>query len=396
LALIGFDESLAIVSSAARPIGTEVVKLEQAAGRVLAEDVVAAIDSPRAAVSAMDGYAVREADLAMLPTRLRVGGESFPGQLPPAIGACECVRIVTGAPVPEGADRVVIQEIIRREGEWAIFEREPGSARHIRARGSDFRLGERLLTAGTLLDARSIVAAAAADVASVEVFRRPRVAIIATGDELAEPGSARERPAAIPDSVSLGVVALAEQWGGECVVRLRIGDDRERLEVVAREALDAADLVVVTGGASVGEKDFAKAMFERAGLDLMFSKVSIKPGKPVWLGRAAGKLVLGLPGNPTSALVTARLFLAPLLCAITGRSPTFALQWRKATLAAPLRACGDRETFFRARWARDQVEPLSDQDSGAQRALAEAELLLRRFANATAVEPGDEVEVLAF
>lgn len=394
--MISFDEALAILSSAARPIGTEFVELDQAAGRVLASDVIAAIDSPRVDVSAMDGYAVRQADLASFPARLRVSGESFPGQLPPPLSAVECARIFTGAPVPDGADRVVIQEIVRREGDWALFEREPGPARHIRKQGSDFRSGEQLLTAGALLDARSIVAAAAADMASVKVFRCPRIAVIATGDELSEPGTAREKPAGIPDSVSLGVAALAAQWGGECVTRMRVGDDREQLETAARGALDIADLVIVTGGASVGEKDFAKAMFEPAGLDLLFSKVSIKPGKPVWLGRAAGKLVLGLPGNPTSALVTARLFFAPLLCGLTGRDPASALQWRKATLAAPLPACGDRETFVRARWAGELIESLSDQDSGAQRALAQAELLIRRLAYAPAVAVGVRVEVLDF
>jgi len=394
--VISFDDAQAILASAARPIGTEVVKLEQAAGRVLAADAIAAIDSPRADVSAMDGYAVREADLAHAPARLLVSGESFPGQLPPPIASGECVRIFTGAPVPEGADCVVIQEIVRREGEWAIFEREPGPARHIRSRGSDFRSGERLLAAGTLLDARTIVAAAGADVASVEVFRRPSFAIVATGDELAQPGSARDTPGAIPDSVSLGVAALAEQWGGEWVARSRVGDNREQLEAAGREALGAADLVIVTGGASVGEKDFAKAMFESAGLELLFSKVRIKPGKPVWLGRAQGKFVLGLPGNPTSALVTARLFLAPLLSGLTGRDPAASLHWRKAPLASPLPPSGDRETFARAYWAGDLVQPLSDQDSGAQRALAMAELLVRRTANAPAAATGDSVEVLTF
>jgi molybdopterin molybdotransferase len=394
--VISFDEALAILSSTARPVGTELVKLEQAAGRVLASDVTAAIDAPRMDVSAMDGYAVCEADLANLPASLRMSGESFPGQLPRAIEAGECARIFTGAPVPEGADRVVMQEIVRRERDWAVFERCPGEARHIRARGSDFRSGERLLAAGTLLDARTIVAAAGADVGSVEVFRRPRMAIIATGDELAEPGTAGEEPGAIPDSASLGVAALGEQWGGECVGRTRMGDDRQRLEAAAREALGAADLVIVTGGASVGEKDFAKAMFESAGLELLFSKVSVKPGKPVWFGRSMAKLVLGLPGNPTSALVTARLFLAPLLCAMTGRDPASALQWRKAPLAAPLAPCGDRETFVRARWAGDAVQPLSDQDSGAQRALAMAELLVRRTVNAPAAAAGERVNMLTF
>jgi molybdopterin molybdotransferase len=395
VALISFDEALAVVAAAAGPLGTEVVMLDRAAGRVLAADIIAALDSPRADVSAMDGYAVRDADLARLPLSLRIIGESFPGAEPLAIAAGECARIFTGAPVPAGADRVVIQEIVRRDGDLAIFDRQPGSTRHIRNRGSDFKSGERLLTARTFLDARTIVAAAAADLASIEVFRRPRFAVVATGDELAEPGTAREQPMAIPDSVALGVTALGEQWGGECVVRLRVPDDRQQLEAAARKALDSTNLVVVIGGASVGEKDFAKAMFGPE-LALLFSKVSIKPGKPVWLGRAAGKLVLGLPGNPTSALVVARLFLAPLLYGMAGRDPATALAWRKARLAAPLPPSTERETFIRARWTDDRVEPLSDQDSGAQGALAQAELLVRRVANATAAEADGSVDVLAF
>jgi molybdopterin molybdotransferase len=157
-----------------------------------------------------------------------------------------------------------------------------------------------------------------------------------------------------------------------------------------------ADLVVVTGGASVGEKDFAKTMFESAGLELVFSKVAIKPGKPVWLGRAGGTLVLGLPGNPTSALVTARLFLAPLLAAMTGRSVSEALNWRSAPLAAALPECGSRETFHRGRWRGEAVEVLSFQDSSAQKALADADVLIRQRSNTPAISAGETVQVLEF
>jgi molybdopterin molybdotransferase len=168
------------------------------------------------------------------------------------------------------------------------------------------------------------------------------------------------------------------------------------MERAAARALEEADLVVVTGGASVGEKDFAKSMFETQGLELLFSKVSIKPGKPVWLGRAKGKLVIGLPGNPTSALVTARLLLAPLVAGLSGLDPQLALRWRKATLLAPLPACGDRETFVRAREFTDGVEPVSSQDSSAQRMLVDADLLLRRRAGAMPASAGDAISVLDF
>ena len=155
-------------------------------------------------------------------------------------------------------------------------------------------------------------------------------------------------------------------------------------------------MIVVTGGASVGERDYAKAMFGPSGLELIFSKVAIKPGKPVWLGRVAGRLVLGLPGNPTSALVTARLFLAPLVAGLGGLDPASALRWRGAALAAPIGGCGDRETFVRARCAAGVVEPLTNQDSGAQKTLAEADLLIRRRAGAPAAEAGETVEIIDF
>jgi molybdopterin molybdotransferase len=395
--MISFDEALELVRSVARPLGTEMIGIGNAAGRVLACPVVAAIDAPRADVSAMDGYAVRESDLQAFPVSLAVAGESFAGAgWSGSVAPGTCARIFTGAPVPHGADRVVIQENVRREGDVAIIDREPGAARHIRRRGSDFRAKEALLAAGVRLGPRAIVAAAAADVAEVEVYRRPRLQILSTGDELAEPGTARDRPDAIPDSVSLGIAALAEQWGAECIGRTRLRDDLAAMREAAEASLEHADAVVVTGGASVGEKDFAKAMFERLGFDLVFSKVSIKPGKPVWLGRVGSKLVVGLPGNPTSALVTGRLFLAPLLAGLAGLTTDLALRWRAMPLASPLGECGARETFHRARAVSGRAEILEFQDSSAQKTLARADLLVRQRANSSAFEAAAEVDVLDF
>lgn len=395
--MIGFDEALALVEAEARPLGRETVTLDQAHGRVLAAPVVAALDAPASDTSAMDGYAVREAEVAVLPARLRVVGESFAGRgFDGGMGPGECVRIFTGAPMPAGADRVIIQEIVRRDGDEAVFGHALGGGRHVRAMGSDFRAGDELLPAGRRLDARAMVAAAAADRATVEVWRRPRVVVLGTGDELAEPGTAAAAPGAIPESVSFGVAALVAQWGGEVVARRRLADDPAALEAAAAAALAEADLVVVTGGASVGEKDYARAMFGPAGLELVFSKVAMKPGKPVWLGRARDRLVLGLPGNPTSAMVTGRLFLAPLVAGLAGADPASALAWRPARLDAPLPPCGDRETFHRAAWREGRARPLTDQDSSAQKALAAADLLIRSRPGAPGLEPGDEVEVLDF
>lgn len=390
--MISFDEAVRLVTEAARPLGRESAPIAQAAGRVLAAPVLALIDSPPADVSAMDGYAVREADL---PGTLRLIGESFAGSgFEGALEPGTCVRIFTGAPLPAAADRVVIQEVAVRDGGSVAFAEPPGPTRHIRPRGSDFRAGERLLEAGRRLDPRALVAAAAADVAEVETWLQPSVAVLATGDELALPGEARGRPGAIPDSVSVGVTALAEIWGGRGFGSLRLADDLPAMERAAGEALEGADLVVVTGGASVGEKDYAKSMFAPHGLDLIFSKVAIKPGKPVWLGRAGSTLVLGLPGNPTSAMVTARLLLAPIVAGLAGRGG--ALEWRRLALAGPLPACGDRETFHRARLTADGAVPLTNQDSGAQKALADADLLLRSPPHDPPREAGEEIEALDF
>lgn len=395
--MIDFDTALALILNEALPLPSETVALDVAADRVLAADLKARGDAPRAAVSAMDGYAVRDADLATLPARLPIATVAFAGRADvPALPPESCARVFTGGPVPHGADRIVVQEIVGRDGDVALFEVPPGPGNHIRATGSDFRSGDILLPAGTLLGFRAMVAAAAADVANLSVVRRPRVVILGTGDELAEPGQALETPGSIPESVSFGVAGLARQCGADVIARRRLTDTPETLEAAARLALAEADLVVVTGGASVGEKDYARSMFAPLGLELIFSKVAIKPGKPVWFGRAGGALILGLPGNPTSALVTARLFLAPLIAGLTGRDPAALLNWRNMTLTTPLKPCGDRETFERGRLVNGGVAGLDVQDSATQKALAMADVLIRRRAGAPGLGTGDVAAVLDF
>lgn len=392
-----FDEACAVISGLAGPLGTEQVRLDEADGRILAAPVSAASAAPAFAVSAMDGYAVRDADLGPGGAALRVVGESFAGPLS-FRGVLEpgcCVRIFTGAAVPEGADRVVVQEVVRRDGDMAVIP-APTGGRHIRAAGSDFAAGEVLLERGRRLTPQAMIAAAAADRPSLEVFRRPRVTILSTGDELVEPGQAAGRPGAIPDSVSLGVTALSRAWGAEVVGRRRLDDDLPALSAAAGEALQAADVVVTTGGASVGEKDFARVMFAPFGLEVAIDKVAMKPGKPVWVGRAGGRIVVGLPGNPTSALVTARLFLAPILAAMGGRPAAEAWNWRAAPLAAPLAAGGARESFERARQGLAGVAPVASQDSSAQKELARADVLVRRPPGAPALSAGALADVLDF
>lgn len=385
------------MASLARPLGRETVRLDKADGRILATPIVARRATPCADVSAMDGYAVRDADLMDAPVRLPVVGEAFAGQafdapLPPG----SCMRVFTGAVAPAGTDRVIIQEEVERVGSLALFARSPSGSRNLRLAGSDFRPGDVLVEAGARLNPQRLVAAAAADLADLSVVVRPRVLIIGTGDELDEPGRPSSLRPGIPESVTFGVAALARAWGGKVVDRWRMGDDLPALETAARSAVGLADIVVVTGGASVGERDFAKAMFAPLDLEPIFSKVAIKPGKPVWMGRARGALIVGLPGNPTSALVTARLFLAPLIAGLAGRGDAEALDWRGLPLSAPLGSCGDRETFVRGRRTPGGVEPIGDQDASAQKALALSDVLIRRRPGAPPAKAGTVVETLDF
>lgn len=375
--MIGFDAALALLEANVRPLSAEPVPLAEAHGRVLAEDVRAALPSPRSAVSAMDGYALRNADAAV-GARLRIVGESFAGGTPPpGIAPGECVRIFTGAPMPKGADRVVMQENCVGDGKAMTITAEFGPGWHVRPAASDFAAGDLLLRAGTRLGPGAIVALAGADRAEAMVHKRPRLAIIATGDELAPPGTARDHPDRIPESVSFGVAALAEQYGANIVARLSGADDLGTLRQLADKALAQANVVVVTGGASVGERDFAQAMFAEQDLELLFAKVVIKPGKPVWIGRAQGRWIVGLPGNPTSALVTARLFLAPLLALLQGRALAEVQTWLPLPLGDGFPDSGDRTTFVRARLSGGMLVPVGNQDSGAQAPLAAAGWLVR-------------------
>ncbi len=391
--MIDFDTAQALLAQAAAPLAAEAVAIANAAGRVLAAPLHARTGAPRTDVSTMDGYAVADAapGATLTLTGQSAAGAPFVG----SVGPGQAVRIFTGAVMPDGADRVVIQEAVSRGGENITLNHSAADPPYIRRAHSDFAPGALLLPIGTRLTARALVTAAAADQAEISVTRQPTVAIISTGDELASPGSAHLRDHAVPESVSIGVAAMAEAAGARVVHRVLGGDDLTALERLAAAALEIADLVIVTGGASVGDRDFAKPMFAAHGLDLIFSKVSIKPGKPVWLGRAGRKLVLGLPGNPTSAMVTARLFMVPLVAQLLGQSGP-ALSWRTLPLAAPLSATGDRETFVRASWGESGLIPLTNQDSGTQAPLLTADWLIRCPAGQGAMGAGAEVAALNF
>ncbi|HEY2710173.1 MAG TPA: molybdopterin molybdotransferase MoeA [Caulobacteraceae bacterium] len=392
--LVSLDEALALVC-AQPPLGrTERVALDDAGGRVLARTVRARRCAPSADVAAMDGFAVRDADLRAPSNALELIGEALAGR--PFAGALTpgaCVRVATGAPTPAGADRVVVQEEATVSGHRVFLPDCATQKRHIRLAGSDFRAGDVMVEAGAVLTAGSLMAIAAANRSHVDVFARPRVAILATGDELAEPGQAMGC-AQIPDSVSIGIAEMARAAGANVVLRQRYADDLPSLRKAAEDAADLADLVVVTGGASVGPRDYARAMFEQRGLGLVFAKVAIKPGKPVWLGRSGGTLILGLPGNPTAAFVTARLFVIPLLARLASADPSAVLAWRPHRLASPLEATGEAECLVPAQRSPDGVRPFATRDSSAQRSLGSLHHLIRRRPLSPAAAVGEMAETL--
>ena len=392
--MIPFDEALSRAISMVQPLESEAVAVSDACGRVVVEPVYAQIDAPRVDIAAMDGYAVR-LDEARTDQALKVVGEAFAGTpFTAALGEGQAVRIFTGAHVPAGADCIVMQEYAQRSGDTVTFEKGFGPARHIRKRGGDFAAGALMIERGTRLSPAAMIALAGADKADAVVARQPRVAIIVTGDELVAPGSAAAIANRQPDSASYGVAALAERYGATIVQIFRAEDDLATLEEIATQALSLADCVIVIGGASVGERDFAKPMFAGAELELAFSKVAFKPGKPVWFGTAGGRCVLGLPGNPGSALVTARLFAAPLLTALQGGDAWAEIQTVPLPLEVPLEPGGSREIFVRARLGKDGLKPVANQESGAQAPLAQSSWLIRRAAHAPAQVAGAMVRAI--
>lgn len=350
MSLISIEEALRrVLSGVSGPTEPERLPLAACAGRTLAEDVAARRDQPPFPASAMDGYAVRAADIARIPVTLDVIGTSAAGnRFSGTVGPGEAVRIFTGAPLPDGADSIVIQENTQSSDGRVTVTEASAPYRHIREAGLDFRAGNVLLEAGTRLDARHIALAAAMGRGELSVHRRPRIAILATGDELVRAGE----PAG-PDQItasSLPATALmVEKAGGE-VIDLGIARDTlASLDERIQAALDAkADLLVTLGGASVGEHDLVQKALVQKGMDLGFWRVALRPGKPLMHGRLGRTLLLGLPGNPVSSLVCAVLFLVPAVRALCGDPQAGADPSETAILGRDLAANGDRQDYMRA------------------------------------------------
>lgn len=389
------EEALARMLAQVGPLSAEEAPLARADGRWLAEPVMAMRDQPPFDAASMDGWAVRRADVEGGAT-LRIIGESLAGRrLDRAISPGETARIFTGAPLPPGGDRVVIQEEVERRGDVAVFAASTSAPSNIRPRGCDFRSGETLLEAGQRINPWRLALAASAGAGVLRCTRRPRIAILATGDELVAPGQSAG-PDQIYNSAAPALAAFVVRHGGEPQLLEAAADDQAA--IAARVADAAFDLLVTIGGASVGDHDLVKPALRDLGASLHVEGVAMRPGKPVWFATLPDKhAVLGLPGNPASALVCAELFLAPILTRLQGGG--VADRFETAILEGGLPANGPRDHYIRAHAIRGQdgvrrVTPFGNQDSSLVSVMAAANALIRRRPHAPAAADGETVSLL--
>ena len=346
--LITIAEARELVAAVATPLGVETVAIADARDRVLAEDLRAAGDVPPFPCSAMDGYAVAPGPAGRT---LEVVGESRAGA-PAAqpLGPDEAIRISTGGAIPAGATAVIPQENVDAGNGSILTRSQVEEGDHIRGRGEDMRAGTTVLHAGSVLGAAELGAAVAAGAGAVSVARRPRVQVLSTGDELKAPGEPLG-PGEIHNSNGPMLVALAAHQGAVCAPPARLPDDRAATEAGLARALETADVVIVSGGVSVGPHDHVKPALAELGVEQVFWRVALQPGKPTWFGRRGTRLVFGLPGNPVSAVVTFGLFVRPALAALQGRAAERLLV-PEAVLATPVRRNPDRDQALRVRLER--------------------------------------------
>jgi molybdopterin molybdotransferase len=398
MALMAVAEALQRVLADARPLPAETVALDEALGRVLTDDVVALRTQPPAALSAMDGYAVRGSDVARAPITLKVIGEVAAGHpFAGKVGPGEAARIFTGGVMPAGSDTVVIQEFTARDADSVTIQKETAAGRNVRAAGIDFAQDENLLRKGRRLTDRDLMLAAAMNHPRLKVHKRPKVAVLGTGDELVPPGSTPQE-GEIVFSNGFALAALARLNGAEVH---ELGIVRDRVEDIAAAVRHArqlnADILVTTGGASVGEHDLVQRALAKEGLELSFWRVALRPGRPMMHGRLEGMQVLGVPGNPVSSYVCSFLFLVPLIRTLAGRQDIAHLP-ENARLGSDLPANDERADYLRATLQPGPngplVTPLPAQDSSLMAPLAKADCLLIREPHAPAAPAGSDCVIL--
>lgn len=388
--MITVNEALDAIFELVTPCGTEEVPLAEAANRALAAPITATRLQPPFAASAMDGYALNgvEADPEAM---FRVIGESAAGHgFDGRVGPGECVRIFTGAPLPDGTNRVIIQEDVERKGNLITLARTLDKGPHVRPAGADFKPGD-TIPAPRVLTPADLALAAAMNVPTLTVARKPVVALLATGDELVMPGET-PGPDQIIASNSFGLKALVEANGGHARMLPIARDNADCLRTALELAADA-DLIVTIGGASVGDHDIVGKVAAEMGLDQRFYKVLMRPGKPLMAGRMGDAVMIGLPGNPVSSMVCGHVFLVPALRAMQGLGETAAPR-RTALLAAKIGPNGPREHYMRARVDNGEVTIFDSQDSALLSVLAQANALVVRPVSAPALDAGAQVEFL--
>ena len=396
--MLSVEQALERILGAMAPLPAEQISVADGLGRVLAQDIVARRTQPPAAMSAMDGYAVRARDVAEVPAKLKIVGQApAGGAWQGTLGEGEAVRIFTGGPVPDGADTVIMQENTEAgDGTVTVLTGAP-KGRFVRPAGLDFSEGDVLLSAGRLLTARDVALAAAMNTPWIMVRRRPRVAILVTGDEVVMPGDPMT-PNQIISSNSLGMAAMVAVFGGEPCMLGIAPDDREALASMAAGA-KGADLLLTSGGASVGDHDLVQSVLGEIGFELGFWKIAMRPGKPLIFGHVGDTPVLGLPGNPVSALVCSMLFLRPALARMLGMDAKDGGHGQTARLAEPLPTNDERQDYLRGALGTDEngellVTPFTRQDSSMLNMLAKADCLVVRPPHAPALAAGDRVPVI--
>ena len=394
------DALMRVLSSAPVPLSVERVPLAECRGRTLAEDVAALRTQPPFPASAMDGYAVRAADIAQVPATLKVIGESAAGRrFTGEVKAGESARIFTGAPVPDGADTILIQENTKADGATVTALESETLGRYVRRAGLDFSAGDVLLKKGQRLGPAELALAAAMNHPALPVTRRPRVALLATGDELVRPGE-EIGPDQIVASNTFAVRAYAENAGADVIDLGIAGDNFAAIEAAIRSARAyGADVLVTLGGASVGDHDLVQTVLAREGMELGFWRIAMRPGKPLMHGQIGDMRILGLPGNPVSAIVCGLLFLVPLVRALSGDPHAGDDRTEGAVLASDLPENDSRQDYLRARITGQNdghplVESFTRQDSSMLRILSEAQCLIVREAHAPAAKAGETCRML--
>jgi molybdopterin molybdotransferase len=348
--LLAFDEAQKRVLALAEVLGPERVPVPTAAGRVLTGDVRASFDAPAFDTSTMDGYAVRAEDVGN--AALRISGESRAGASAPTLPSKSACRIFTGASLPREANAVVMQEDADRDGDFVRFRTRPGAGAFVRRRGEDLHAGDVALTRGVRIGAREVALLSSLDLGGVDVARAPSVTIVPTGDELRTPGAstsqAAAEPATIPESNSAALAVMATRAGARVDVRSPVGDDADHVRQAVEDALRSCDVLVTIGGVSVGDHDLVRGALDACGVALDFWRVAMKPGKPLAVGRHGHAVVLGLPGNPVSAMLTFAMFGVPLLRAMQGDARPLPRTWRAKLGKTILRTPSERLELARA------------------------------------------------